>query len=103
MLPLARAFSLSAEEKEVVVSSTVFAALIASLVGGSLNDALGRRSCCLLASSVFAVGSFVLLVCWDYPSLVVGRIIVGLGTWKKCSGISYHLACAIFLFFIAMT
>ena len=79
MLPLARAFSLTAEQQEVVVSSTVFAALIASLVGGSLNDALGRRSCCLIASSIFALGSFVLLVCWDYPSLVVGRIIVGLG------------------------
>jgi len=78
-LPLARAFDLDAYQKEVVVSSTVFAALIASLVGGSLNDNLGRRKCCLIASVVFTLGSAVLFVCWDYRSLVVGRIIVGLG------------------------
>ena len=79
MLPLARAFTLTAEEKEVVVSSTVLAALVASLAGGSLNDKLGRRKCCLIASVIFTFGSMVLLVCWDYPSLVFGRIIVGLG------------------------
>lgn len=79
MLPLARAFDLTAEEKEVVVSSTVLAALVASLAGGSLNDKLGRRKCCLIASVVFSFGSAVLLICWDYPSLVFGRIIVGLG------------------------
>lgn len=83
MLPLARAFDLTAGQKEVVVSSTVFAALVASLAGGSLNDNLGRRKCCLIASSVFTLGSVVLLLCWDYPSLVVGRIIVGLGTYKN--------------------
>jgi len=79
MLPLARAFDLSAWQQEVVVSSTVFAALLASLAGGSLNDIWGRKYCCLLASGIFTLGSMVLLVCWDYPTLVVGRIIVGLG------------------------
>ncbi|CAB9522616.1 Proton myo-inositol cotransporter [Seminavis robusta] len=79
MLPLARAFSLTAEEKEVVVSSTVLAALVASLAGGSLNDKLGRRKCCLIASIVFTAGSFILFVCWDYTTLVLGRIVVGLG------------------------
>lgn len=79
MLPIRRAFKLSPSQQEVVVSSTVFAALVASLVGGNLNDMLGRRICCLIAATVFTIGSFVLLICWDYPSLVFGRIIVGLG------------------------
>lgn len=79
MLPLGRAFALSAEEKEVVVSSTVFAALVSSLAGGSLNDKLGRRSCCLIASMVFTLGSVILFLCWDYTTLVIGRVVVGLG------------------------
>lgn len=37
MLPLRRAFDLTATQQEVVVSSTVFAALLSSLGGGTLN------------------------------------------------------------------
>jgi len=79
MLPLVRTFDLTPFQQEMVVSSTVFAALVASLVGGTLNDKLGRRICCLWASSIFTLGSLVLMISWDYPSLVAGRIIVGLG------------------------
>lgn len=75
MLPLHRTFHLTAWQEEVVVSSTVLSAFVASLCGGSLNRAFGRRMSILFAAAVFTVGSLVLAVAWGYPSLVVGRII----------------------------
>lgn len=79
MLPIKRAFDLSDFQQEVVVSSTVLSAFFSSLVGGNLNVQYGRRRSILLAASIFAAGSIVLLMAWSYPVLVLGRIIVGVG------------------------
>ena len=79
MLPIKQAFNLSPPQEEAVVSSTVFSAFVASLVGGSMNRMLGRRVCILIAAAVFTVGSFILAASWNYPVLVVGRIVVGVG------------------------
>lgn len=79
MLPIARRFHLTPWQEEVVVSSTVLSAFVSSLCGGSLNKAFGRRIAILFAASVFTIGSLVLAAAWGYPSLVFGRIIVGVG------------------------
>ena len=79
MLPIRRAFDLTDWQQEVVVSSTVLSAFFSSLVGGSLNHAFGRRYCILMASGIFAAGSMILLVAWNYHTLVFGRIVVGIG------------------------
>jgi MFS transporter, SP family, solute carrier family 2 (myo-inositol transporter), member 13 len=79
MLSLARDFQLSQQQEEVVVSSTVLAAFCASLLGGPLNDMLGRRKSIILAALIFTLGSLVLATAFNYCSIVAGRIIVGLG------------------------
>jgi MFS transporter, SP family, solute carrier family 2 (myo-inositol transporter), member 13 len=79
MLPIRRHFQLNHYQQEIVVSSTVFAAFIASFIGGKLNTKYGRRNSIRIAASVFTIGSFLLLGAWSYHSLVFGRIIVGLG------------------------
>eukprot|EP00978_Attheya_sp_CCMP212_P030629 scaffold113397_cov62-Attheya_sp.AAC.2 len=79
MLPLRHAFDLSETQEEVVVTSTVFAAFCASLVGGSINAAFGRRVAIMVASTIFTIGSLLLGTAWSYESLVLGRIIVGIG------------------------
>jgi len=79
MLPLQRTFSLTPWQEEVVVSSTVLSAFVSSLCGGSLNKAFGRRLSILFAASVFTLGSLILAVSWGYHSLVLGRIVVGIG------------------------
>mmetsp|Transcript_18822 Transcript_18822/g.28597 ORF Transcript_18822/g.28597 Transcript_18822/m.28597 type:complete len:566 (+) Transcript_18822:79-1776(+) len=79
MLPLQRKFQLTNVQQEIVVSSTVLAAFCSSLVGGNLNRTLGRRMSILIAAGVFSIGSVVLAFCWDFKSLVLGRIIVGIG------------------------
>lgn len=79
MLPIARAFALTDVQQEVVVSSTVLAALCSSLFGGSLNRSLGRRYSIIIAAIVFTAGSIILAFSWNYQTLVFGRIIVGVG------------------------
>jgi len=79
MLPIKREFGLSASEQETVVSVTILAAFVSSLLGGSWNSRYGRKTCLLYAALVFVLGSLVLMVSFDYPSLVVGRVIVGIG------------------------
>ena len=79
MLPLQRTFELTPIQQEVVVSSTVLSAFVASLIGGSLNRQLGRRFTILIAASIFTAGSIILGLCWDYGSLVFGRVVIGFG------------------------
>ncbi len=79
MLLLKRAFDLSSNEQQVVVTSTVVSAFASSLVGGQINRAFGRRTSALFAATVFTLGSMTLALAWSYASLVVGRVIVGIG------------------------
>ena len=79
MLLLKKEMNLSNLWQELLVSSTVGAAALSSLGGGSLNGWLGRRICIILASFIFTVGGIVLSVAPDKEVLLVGRIIVGLG------------------------
>lgn len=80
MLPLRRAFDLTPTQQEVVVSSTVLAALLSSLTCAPyLNDQHGRRIAVLVAATVFAVGSLFLGGAGSYGMLVVGRGLVGVG------------------------
>jgi SP family myo-inositol transporter-like MFS transporter 13 len=79
MLMIRREFVLTPWQQEVVVSSTVLSAFFSSIAGGSLNRVWGRRPCILLAAAVFTVGSLVLGGAWSYRTLVLGRIIVGVG------------------------
>ncbi|KAK2842679.1 hypothetical protein Q5P01_012879 [Channa striata] len=79
MLLLKKEMNLNALWQELLVSSTVGAAALSALAGGSLNGWLGRRVCILVASFIFSVGGITLSVAPDKVVLLVGRIIVGLG------------------------
>lgn len=79
MLLLKKEMRLDALWQELLVSSTVGAAALSALSGGTLNGWLGRRVCILVASFIFSVGGIVLSVAPDKVVLLVGRIIVGLG------------------------
>jgi SP family myo-inositol transporter-like MFS transporter 13 len=79
MLPMKRAFGLTSEQQEVIVSSTIFAAFVSSLCGGSMNEAFGRRVSILFSAFVFTIGSTLLFFAWNYHILIAGRIVVGIG------------------------
>lgn len=79
MILLKRRFGLTLSAQELVVSITVGFAAVSSLVGGQLNDWLGRRLVILMASVAFAVGSAVLFLAQSVSALLAGRAIVGIG------------------------
>jgi SP family myo-inositol transporter-like MFS transporter 13 len=79
MLPIKRNFNLTPSQEEIIVSSTVLAAFFSSLAGGIMNNSLGRRISILFAAAVFTLGSFMLMMSWNYQTLVAGRIVVGVG------------------------
>lgn len=79
MLLIQDQFHLSDIWYEAIVSVTIAAAWIFSLVGGVLNEYFGRKPVIILASFVFTSGAVVMGVSPDKEVLLVGRIIVGIG------------------------
>lgn len=92
MLLLKKEQNLSAVWQELLVSSTVAAAALSSLAGGSLNGRLGRRRSIMLASFVFTVGGLILSLAPGREVLLVGRIVVGLGIGVASMSIPIYLA-----------
>lgn len=79
MLLLKKEMNLNTLWQELLVSSTVGAAALSALSGGSLNGWLGRKICILIASFIFSIGGIILSLAPDKVVLLVGRITVGLG------------------------
>lgn len=79
LLPIQRRFDLSPAQEEMVVSCTILAAFVSSLIGGSINSSFGRRKAALFAAAVFTFGSIILAAAWGYQSLLSGRVVVGIG------------------------
>lgn len=61
-----------------VVSVTVGAAALFSLVGGIANESLGRKLTILISSVLFILGSILLGVAYSFRQLIIGRLIVGI-------------------------
>ncbi|ORY32625.1 and other transporter-domain-containing protein [Naematelia encephala] len=66
-------------QKEMITSSTTLGALIGGLAAGSLSDIVGRRPIIALANVVFIGGAICQAGSHTVSSMVVGRLIVGLG------------------------
>ena len=82
LLLLAQNFKMSTISKELFVSVTIGLACLFSLVGGVLNDWIGRKPTTLLASLVFTVGALVLGFAYNLFMLIIGRAILGVGIGK---------------------
>lgn len=82
MLLLKKEFSLSSVWQELIVSITIGGAFLAALVGGFLNDLLGRKKMTVVASFVFTSGAVVLCASQNKEMLAAGRLIVGIGIGK---------------------
>ncbi|NXD08314.1 GTR10 protein, partial [Nothocercus nigrocapillus] len=77
LLQLQIDFHLSCFKQEVLVSSLLIGALLASLVGGILIDRHGRRRAILVSNVVLLFGSLILTLARSFPGLVIGRVTVG--------------------------
>ncbi|NWH86931.1 GTR10 protein, partial [Aegithalos caudatus] len=77
LLQLQADFQLSCFQQEVLVSSVLIGALLASLAGGILIDRHGRRRAILVSNVVLLVGSLLLTLPGSLAVLVTGRVTVG--------------------------
>ena len=65
-------------ERELVVSLALLGAFVGSLVAGPLSDWIGRKPVILASDVLFIVGSIVMATAETIPTLMAGRLIVGL-------------------------
>ncbi|KAM8792303.1 solute carrier family 2, facilitated glucose transporter member 12 [Rhynchonycteris naso] len=77
LLQIRTLLALSCQEQEMVVSSLLIGAFLASLTGGVLIDRYGRRAAIILSSCLLGLGSLVLILRLSYTVLIVGRIAIG--------------------------
>lgn len=77
LLQIRALLALTCHEQEMVVSSLLIGAFLASLSGGILIDRYGRRATIILSSCLLGLGSLVLILSLSYTVLIVGRIAIG--------------------------
>ena len=82
MIKVNEVFNLSNFWHGLIVSVTVGAAAVASLIGGPFSELLGRKIVLISSSVVFTVGSILLSASGAKEVLLVGRIVVGLAVGK---------------------
>ncbi|XP_041349826.1 proton myo-inositol cotransporter-like [Gigantopelta aegis] len=92
MILIRNTFSLSSVWQELVVGVTIGAAAVFALIGGFLNDRLGRRAVIMIASLIFTIGSISMAVAKDKFALLSGRIVVGAGIGLTSTTIPMYLA-----------
>lgn len=79
ILQLRSEFQLDCTKQEMVVSSMLMGAVLASLSGGFIVDYVGRRMAIIINSVLFLVGAIILALAPSFAVLFVGRFIVGFG------------------------
>jgi MFS transporter, SP family, galactose:H+ symporter len=72
-------FTLSTFALEVIVSGVLAGAAVGALVGGRLADLFGRRKLLIATAIIFGAGAIVCAVASSAETLILGRIVVGLG------------------------
>jgi len=72
-------FTLTTFTLEVIVSGVLAGAATGALAGGRLADLFGRRKLLIVTAIIFALGAILCAVAMSTVTLIVGRIIVGLG------------------------
>lgn len=70
--------SLDANVQGVVVAAVPSGALLASALGGRLNDAIGRRNALLLTACMFIAGSLLCAYAPGVSELISGRFLLGI-------------------------
>jgi MFS family permease len=78
-LPLQEDLELSGVQLELCVGVINIAAAVGGIVTGAIADAKGRRWTITLSNLLFLVGSLLLTLAQGFFTLMVGRVIMGLG------------------------
>lgn len=79
LLFLDKWFNLSVEQQEVVVSISLFFAIVGSLIGGFLCNMIGRKKAIIVSAVIFMISSALAFYSDVYLILLTSRAIMGLG------------------------
>ena len=85
-------FTLNALQHESVVSATIFTAIIGAAASVPINYKFGRRPCIILASGVFVIGSLSLSFATSFETLLVGRLVLGVGVGLTSMTVPMYIA-----------
>ncbi|XP_078505337.1 solute carrier family 2, facilitated glucose transporter member 12 [Lissotriton helveticus] len=77
LLQLHALLTLTCQEQELVVSSLLIGALLASSTGGFLIDHYGRRITIIMTACLLVLANLFLISIASYGVLIVGRIVIG--------------------------
>ncbi len=75
---VAKAFHASTIAQEWIVSAMMGGAAVGSLCGGWMSHQIGRKHALLVGALVFIGGSLACALAWSIPSMIVGRVVMGL-------------------------
>lgn len=90
MILIKQEFHLSSFWQELIVSVTIGAAILGALLGGFLNQRLGRKPMLVASAMVFTVGAVVMGVAHSREILLIGRLTVGFGIGKFYQILKYY-------------
>ncbi|KAM7522159.1 hypothetical protein LguiA_012061 [Lonicera macranthoides] len=85
-------FNLSAVQLGLVVSGSLYGALLGSLLVYPIADFLGRRRELIIASVLYAIGGFATAYAPGLGVLLVGRLLYGLGIGLAMHGAPLYIA-----------
>jgi MFS family permease len=74
------------------VSTFLIGAFIGSVIGGPLSDAIGRRRTFQLDAIPLILGPALMASSHDVPSIVLGRLLVGIGVGVNTSLVPLYIS-----------
>ncbi|XP_052781532.1 proton myo-inositol cotransporter-like [Mya arenaria] len=92
MLLLRNEFGLSSIWQELIVSVTLAAAAVFSLVAGVLNTRLGRRGVILIGCVIFICAAIMMAISIDKYMLLSGRLLAGAAIGMMSTTVPMYLA-----------
>ncbi|CAL4117250.1 unnamed protein product, partial [Meganyctiphanes norvegica] len=92
LVQLKEEFALSTIWHEAIVSATILTAWLFALVAGPCSDRFGRKAVILMASLVFAVGAILMGAAPEKITLLIGRLIVGIGIGLASMSVPMYLS-----------
>ena len=70
---------MTVQQVSFLVGAVLFGGALATLVSGPLADWLGRKLLIMLSSAIFLVGVLLVVVADTYSTLLIGRVVQGIG------------------------
>ncbi|KYQ90579.1 sugar transporter family protein [Tieghemostelium lacteum] len=91
ILEIQTLFHLTVTAKSLLVSSILFGAMFGSIISGALCDRFGRKQTLLGNNFLYILGPLLSALARNYATLVIGRIISGMGVGIASSAVPLYI------------